>query len=141
MRDIVPFGRKGDFFPSFFRNFFDDDYFPAMSNMQENFRVDLKETDDNYLVEADLPGIKKEDIDIDFSNNYLIINAKREGTVEDKKEDYVRRERHYGEFRRRFYMDNVDESKIDATFNNGVLKITLPKLNKGNNKRRKIDIN
>lgn len=145
MFDLVPFRRnnltkRDDFFSPFLKSFFDDDFFTALSSMQGNFKVDLKETDENYLVEADLPGIKKEAIDIDFNNNYLVISAKRDESVEDKNENYVRRERHYGEFKRGFYIDNVDEDKIDASFNDGVLKIILPKLNKGNSKKRKIDI-
>lgn len=145
MFEMIPFRknnvtRRDDFFTPFFKNFFEDDFFTAMSNVQSNFKVDLKETEENYLVEADLPGIKKEAINVDFENNYLVITAKREDSVEDKKENYVRRERHYGEFKRSFYIDNVDENNINASFNDGVLKITLPKLAKGNDKKKKIDI-
>ncbi|QGU96261.1 Hsp20 family protein [Clostridium bovifaecis] len=145
MFDMIPFRRskltrREDFLSPFFKNFFDDDFFTALTNMQGSFKVDLKETEEDYLVEADLPGISKESIDIDFDNNYLVITAKRDDSVEDKKENYVRRERHYGELKRSFYIDNVDESKITASFNDGVLKVTLPKLSKGNEKRRKIDI-
>ncbi|NLK97046.1 MAG: Hsp20/alpha crystallin family protein [Epulopiscium sp.] len=145
MFEMMPFrrnhlNRKDDFFSPFFKNFFEDDFFPTMHYMQGNFNVDLKETDDDYQIEADLPGIKKGDIDIDFSNNYLTISAKRNEAIEDKNENYVRRERHYGEFKRSFYIDNVDETKIDASFKDGVLKVVLPKLNKGKTNRRKIDI-
>lgn len=145
MFDMVPFRKnnlikRDDFFSPFLKNFFNDDFFSMVNDVQGSFKVDLKETEDNYLVEADLPGIEKEAIDIEFNNNYLVISAKRDESIEDKKENYVRRERHYGEFKRSFYIDNVDESKIDASFNSGVLKITLPKLNKGNDKKRKIDI-
>jgi HSP20 family protein len=145
MFDIVPFrrnnlSRRDDFFSPLFKSFFDDDFFTTMSTMRGNFKADLKETDENYIVEADLPGIKKEAIDIEFHNNYLVISAKRDETTEDKKENYVRQERHYGEFKRSFYIDNVDENKIDASFADGVLKITLPKLNKGMEQKRKINI-
>jgi HSP20 family protein len=145
MFEMIPFGknnlsRRDDFFSPFLKNFFDDDVFTAMGGLQGSFKVDLKETDANYLVEADLPGIKKEAISIDYDNNYLTVRAKRDESIEDKQENYVRRERHYGELRRSFYIDNVDESKITAAFNDGVLKITLPKLNKGIDKKRKIDI-
>ncbi|WP_027625953.1 heat shock protein Hsp18 [Clostridium lundense] len=145
MFDMIPFRKnnltgRDDLFSPFLKNFFDDDLFSMMHSLQGNIKVDLKETDENYLVEADLPGIKKEAIDIEFNNNNLIISAKRDDSLEDKNENYVRRERHYGEFKRSFYIDNVDESKIYASFNDGVLKITLPKLNKGTNQKRKIDI-
>jgi HSP20 family protein len=146
MFDMIPFrknnlSKRDDFFSPFLKDLFDDDFFSVMNHVHGNFKVDLKETDENYLVEADLPGIKKEAIDIDFHNNYLVISAKRDESMEDKKENYVRRERHYGEFKRSFYIDNVDEDKIQASFNDGVLKIILPKLTKGNDKKRKIDIN
>jgi len=100
----------------------------------------LKETEDNYLVEADLPGVKKENINIEFHNGNLTISAKRDETVEDKKENYVRRERHYGEFKRSLYIKNVDENKINASFNDGVLRVTLPKLEKGPDSRKRINI-
>lgn len=146
MFEMVPFRknhgltRGDDFFSPFLKNFFSDDFFSIMNDMNGSFRVDLKENDDNYVVEADLPGIKKEAIDIDYNNNYLTISAKRDDALEEKKENYVRRERHYGEFQRSFYIDNVDENKIDASFSDGVLRITLPKLQKGSIKRRKINI-
>ncbi|NLW23590.1 MAG: Hsp20/alpha crystallin family protein [Tissierellia bacterium] len=145
MSDLIPFGRNSldrldDFFPSLFKNFFDNNFLTMMSNIQGNFRVDVKETENEFIVEADLPGIKKEAIEIVYHNNYLVINAKREEGLEEKKENYVRRERHYGEFKRSLYLDNVDEDKIDASFKDGVLRITLPKLNKDNKKGRRIDI-
>ncbi|MCR2044115.1 heat shock protein Hsp18 [Anaerosalibacter massiliensis] len=145
MFDVTPFrknnlGKGENFVPSYFRDFFDDDFFSLRNYLQGNLKVDLKETSENYLIDADLPGIKKEDINIDFHNNYLVISAKRNESTEDKKENYIRRERHYGEFKRSFYIDNVDESKISASFNDGVLKIILPKINNGDDKKRKINI-
>lgn len=133
------FNRKDDFLTPLLNNLFDNDFFNAMSN-RGNFRADLKETNDSYLVVADLPGVKKGDIDIEFQNDNLVITAKRDESVEDSKESYVRRERHYGEFRRSFYIDNVDEDKIKAKFEEGVLRIHLPKLTKDDENKRKINI-
>ena len=149
MFEMVPFrknnnmAKRGDYFDQMFNNFFDDDFFSPMSTMNfmgNNFRVDLKEKDNQYVVEADLPGISKDSINIDYYNNYLTISAKREDNAEDNDENYVRRERRYGEFKRCFYIDNIDESKIDATFKDGVLKVSIPKLEKGKDNKRKIDI-
>ena len=144
MFGIVPFrnnhlSKGDDYFTPFLKNFFEDDFFSSINTLG-GFKADLKEDDNSYLVEADLPGIKKEAIDIDFNNNYLTISAKRDDSMEEKKENYVRRERHYGEFRRSFYIDNVDENNIDASFNDGVLKVSLPKIKKGYDEKRKIDI-
>jgi len=77
------------------------------------------------------------------ANYVLILSLKTEKwqkSLENKKENYVRRERDYGEFKRSFYIDNADENKIDDSFNNGVLKITIAKTNQDNNKRKKIEI-
>ena len=144
MFDMTPFkkdslNRKDDFLTPLLNNLFDNDFFNAMSN-RGNFRADLKETNDSYLVVADLPGVKKGDIDIEFQNDNLVITAKREEATEDNKESYVRRERHYGEFRRSFYIDNVDEDKVEAKFEEGVLRIHLPKLTKDDENKRKINI-
>lgn len=147
MFEMIPFRKhnslaKGsDYFDQFFSNFFNDDFLAPMNFAGNAFKVDLKETDNDYTIEADLPGIKKEDINIDYSNNYLTISAKKDEFTEDTtNEKYVRRERHFGEFKRAFYIDNVDENSIDASFTDGVLKLTLPKQNKGNNPKRRIDI-
>ena len=148
MFDLVPFRRnnsvtkRGDLFDSFLDGFFNDDFpsLTGLSSMSSNFKVDLKEDEKSYIIEADLPGIAKENIDLSFSNNYLTISANRNETVEDKAENYVRRERRYGEFKRAFYMDNGDENNIEASFKDGVLKITVPKLNNPDSNIKKIDI-
>jgi HSP20 family protein len=147
MFDMIPFRKdnsmsRGDEFEKFMKSFFNNDFSPVGMNVfGRDFKVDLKENDDSYLVEADLPGVNKDDINLSFKNNYLTISAKRENSREDKKEDFVRRERNYGEFKRSFYIDNVDDQKIDASFEDGVLKIELAKSEKGRNRGRKIDIN
>ncbi|WP_333860939.1 heat shock protein Hsp18 [Clostridium sp.] len=147
MFDMVPFKRnnsirKGDDVENFFNSFFNNDFLtPFNMNLFNNgLKVDLKETDTSYLIEADLPGIKKDAIDLSFNNNYLTISAKRDDTVEDNKENFIRQERRYGEFKRSFYIDNVDEKNINASFEEGVLKIELPKLEKGKGNSNKIEI-
>ncbi|UZQ48599.1 heat shock protein Hsp18 [Clostridium kluyveri] len=147
MFDMVPFRknnsiRRGDDAENFFNSFFNNDFLtPFNMNLFNNgLKVDLKETDTSYLIEADLPGIKKDAIDLNFDNNYLTISAKRDDTIEDNKENFIRRERRYGEFKRSFYIDNVDEKNITASFEEGVLKIELPKLEKGKGTNNKIEI-
>lgn len=146
MFDLVPFRRnnllkRGDSFNEMLNSFFEDDFFTGLNSLGSSFKVDLKETEDQYIVVADLPGINKDGVDVYYENNYLTISAKREDSIEDKKENYVRRERSYGEFRRSFYVDNIDDNSINASFNNGVLQVSMNKLDKSNFNRRKIDIN
>jgi HSP20 family protein len=145
MSEITPLGknspgRRDDFFSLFFKNFLDDDFFPAVNGWRGGFRVDVKETGESYLVEADLPGIQKDSIGISYENGCLTIGAKRDEQTESENEDYVRRERHYGEFKRHFLINNVDEGRIDASFKDGVLKIILPKLYRDADQKKQIDI-
>ncbi|MCY6356354.1 heat shock protein Hsp18 [Clostridium sp. ZS2-4] len=130
---------KNNYADTFVDEFFNSDFFsPALMN--NTFNVDVKETENSYLIEADLPGVNRESIDLEYENNYLTISATRNDTVEEKQHNYVRRERRYGEFKRSFYVDDVEENGIDAIFNDGVLKITLPKHEKERSNKRKIDI-
>ncbi|WP_138205270.1 heat shock protein Hsp18 [Haloimpatiens lingqiaonensis] len=145
MFDLVPFRKnnmmkRDDYFNKFFDNFFKDDFFASNDFMGNSFKVDVKETDDSYTMEAELPGITKDAINIEYTNNYLTICAKKENTVEDTSSNYVRREISYGEFKRSFYVDNVDDQAIKAEFSNGILKIALPKKEKGNNNIKRIEI-
>lgn len=133
MFNLIPFGKnhpmekREDFFNQVFDNFFREDFFAPLAKIGNDFRVDLKEVEDSYLIEADLPGVKKEDIALQYANNYLTITAKRHFNQEMKEDNYLRRERRYGEFQRSFYIGNVQEDKVDAEFKDGVLTITLPK--------------
>ncbi|MGI6712519.1 MAG: heat shock protein Hsp18 [Bacillota bacterium] len=144
MFDIVPF-KKGGWLSKgedFFDNFFDKDFFATIpfEKMGFSFRVDLKETENAYQIEADLPGVNKDSINIEFKNNYLTISAKREEKIEEKTENYIRKERKYGELKRKFYVDDVDEDNIKAYFTDGVLKVELPKANKEKGSTKKIEI-
>ncbi|ABK61385.1 MULTISPECIES: heat shock protein Hsp18 [Clostridium] len=144
MFEMIPFRNHGnlrrreDFFNNLFDNFFNDDFFPK--TMNNGFNVDVRDTENAYLVEADLPGMKKENLDLYYENGYLTISAKREDSIEDKDDEnnYVRRERHYGEFKRSFFINDIDEDNIEANFENGVLKLVLPKKNNRNQKRIEI---
>lgn len=92
-------------------------------------RTDVKEKDNNYIIEIDLPGYEKEDIQIEMENGYLKINAKTcKETNNDESEKYIHRERFYGECSRSFYVgENLKEEDIKAAFKNGILTLTVPK--------------
>ena len=109
-----------------FDNFFNDD-FTAAFNGSNDIKADVRETNEAYLVEAELPGVNKEDLRLDYDNNYLTISAMKNETFEDRQDNYLRQERHYGQIARSFYFDNVDKNQIQARFQNGVLDIILPK--------------
>ena len=130
MFELQPFRKsaltKKDFFTSFFDRMFDDD-FNLIRPFGSSFDVDVREKDNAYLVDADLPGFKKEAVKVSYHDNYLTISAKRDDEIKEEKKDYIRHERSKGEVWRQFYIENVDEDKIEAEFTNGVLKLVLPK--------------
>ena len=93
------------------------------------FKTDITDEGDHYVLEADLPGFDKKDIRLDISDNTLTINAERHSEHEekDKKQKYVRVERSYGKYSRQFDVSSVNIEDIKAKYENGVLKLTLPK--------------
>ena len=93
------------------------------------FKVDVTESDKAYSVVAEIPGAKKEDIDVTVDRGTVMISAKVERTSEEKEgERIIRSERYSGTMQRMFTLDAaVDENKVDATYENGLLRVTLPK--------------
>lgn len=128
--------------PSIFSNNFFDDFFDFPTELQRRsqpvrlmqpmhmMRTDIRETDKGYELDVDLPGYKKDELKLSVDKGYLTIEAaKTESKKEDKKDgSYLRRERFYGSMSRTFYVgDDVVESDIKAAFDNGILKLSLPK--------------
>ena len=106
---------KGGALSDFFNDFFNDDFLSPMGigiDMSK-FNADVRETENEYLVCAELPGVNKNDINLDFKNNNLIITAKREEVHDDSKDSYIRKERSYGQFSRSFYFDNVSKIRFE----------------------------
>ncbi|QOP42720.1 Hsp20/alpha crystallin family protein [Sulfurimonas sediminis] len=103
--------------------------------------VNTREGADAYYIELDLPGIKKEDVEISVDKNILTIKGKREVKKEEEKEDYYRIESAYGTFSRSFTLpEKVDSENIRATGENGVVEITIPKLKVEKDTTKKIEI-
>ena len=134
MFGLIPFRTHntkevGGTFADFISDFFNDDFFSPMGMLDgmSKFSADVRETDNEYLVSAELPGVNKEDIKLDYKDNNLIIRARRQEVHDDSRDSYIRKERSYGEFSRAFYLDNVNKEGIRAKFENGELKIILPK--------------
>lgn len=114
--------------------FFGDHTQPVM------FRTDVKENENAYIVESDLPGINREDIDVNIGDGILTVKAERKYEDSDETGGYIRRERAYGSFERSFNISDIDVDKIDAEFKNGVLTLTLPKKVIEEPKSRKLEI-
>lgn len=111
-----------------FENVFSETMTPLFSSMAPSFRVDVSEDENSIFIDADMPGLKKEDVKISMDEDVLTICAERTHEEEEKKKDYHRIERSYGSMSRSFTVgENVDADNIDAGYDNGVLHIVLPK--------------
>lgn len=133
--DMRPFNNsffdinQGDFFKDLGRQVFNQSPFSS-----SNITADIKELDNAYVVEAELPGMNKENINLTFENNILTIEGKQ--SIENKEEDeegrVIRRERSYSNVRRQFTFNGVDQTAIKASYDNGMLNVTLPKSEQDN---------
>ena len=123
--------RRNNLFPSFadefsqsLNNLFDNDWDTKMTIPA----VNVTENNNGYNITVAAPGMKKEDFRIDVNGRQLTISAETEQNKEDKEVDYTRREYNYSSFSRSFTLpDGVNEDKIAATYENGILKLSLPK--------------
>ena len=122
--------------PSIFRkgfidDVFEDDFFGDNLKKQSSFgKTDIKELKDNYLLEIELPGFNKEDIKAEINNGYLIVTAAHNENKDEKDKEgkYIRKERYSGHCTRSFYVgENLKEEDIKGKFENGILKLEVPK--------------
>ncbi len=101
--------------------------------------IEVLDRKDSIMVRAEMPGMQKEDIDVSVMGDTMTISGERRQEAEAKEEDYYRREMSYGKFSRSITLPtSVDAEKIEATYENGILEINLPKIEKA--KARKIEV-
>ena len=114
---------------------FEDDFFgkrnPLYGKKAKNMmKTDVKEHETGYEVDIDLPGFKKDELNLDLTDGYLTISASKglDKDEEDKKGKYIRKERYAGSMSRSFYVgDGITEDDIKAKYENGILKLSIPK--------------
>ena len=159
-RELIPFGRErrsvpvqrggGDPMEGFQREMnrlFDDFFRPTpFGGTQWPFggampRVDVEETDGEYQVSAELPGIDEKDVNLTLADNVLTIHGEKKAEREEKDKNYYLSERSFGSFRRAIPLPTeVDEEKVEAFFKNGVLTVRLPKSPEAKAKARRIEV-
>ncbi len=121
---IVTRNNGRDFFEEAFEDFFKPVCFTKSSH---NMKTDIKETEKAFEFEIDMPGFKKEEIEISLENGYLTVSAQKNDKEEkDNKNNYIRRERSVS-VSRSYYVDDVEKDKIKAKYENGILNIFVPK--------------
>jgi len=150
MFGLVPFGRRANQLAarnslfdveSFIDDFFNEPFAPGFFTSFQPIRADIRETDKEYIIEADLPGVRKEDIKLELRDGILTIGVEKNEQIDEKRDNYIRKERRYGSFCRSFSVDGVRQEDVTASYKDGVLTVNLPKSEEVKKKTHRIDIN
>ena len=160
MRDLIPWARKTNRVPMLYQDEQASLFLPLHREMNRLFdetirsfdmssmfmrtaswpNVEISETDKEYRVSADVPGLEEKDVEVLFSDGVLTIRGEKKSEVEDKERQFS--ERFYGSFERQIPLgDEIEEDKVEASFKSGVLTVTLPKTAKAQAKVKRIAIN
>jgi len=135
--------RDFDHLTNRFQRFFDE--FPVFSGYDKDSfspRIDISENDKTILIDAEIPGVKKENLKITLQDNILTIEGEKKKVTEDEEKNYYREERTFGKFKRSFTLPvEVDSDKVDAKFEDGTLAIKLNKIEPKQAKERLIELN
>ena len=113
--------RKFDLFEDMFKD-------PFFKGENKLMKTDIKENENNYIIDIEMPGYDKENIKIEVEDGYLNVFASINEDKDNSEGEYLRKERYYGECSRSFYVgDNIEVEDVKANFKNGILKLTVPK--------------
>ena len=147
MPALVPFNRKNamlrtngfDDFYNMIDDFFSNSPSTKRNLINDTFKIDVKENEQAFSIEAELPGIKREDISIELHDGVLSIAVQHDEKKEEKTDLYIHRERRFGSMQRSIRLGEINESEVSAKFEDGVLNIKVPKA-QNQEIRRKIEI-
>jgi len=142
---ISPFERMEEMFDEFFRRPFGHSFWPALPRMVEAIEpgvsVDIYEEGENVIVKSDLPGMTKDDIEVNLTGDTITLSGERKKEEKIEKKNYFRMERSYGSFKRTFALPmEVQTDKATASFKNGVLEVRIPKTEAAKKQEHKIKI-
>ena len=148
MAGLIPFNRKnsnlsrGTDFGNFYNiidDFFNDGFMPSRNLLKDTFKIDIEEKDNEYVISAELPGIKKDEIDLNIDGDNLCISINRSEETKDEGKNFIHRERRSSSMSRRIGLAGAKLDEIKAKLDEGVLSVTVPKDVKESS-TRKIDI-
>ena len=131
MAGLIPFNRRNELATRNMYNMMDDFFNDAWpfrrSLVNDTFKVDVQESDSAYTIEAELPGVQKEEINLSLDDGRLSISVERSEDVNKDGSNYIHRERHYSSMQRALYLGDAANESVEASLNDGVLKIVVPK--------------
>ena len=143
MANLIPYGRGSrglsttgfeDFY-NMLDDFFTDPWFSGRG-VREGFKLDVQRTDKDYLIEAELPGVNKDEVSLDLRDGTLSIAVNREESKNEENKNYIHRERRVSSMSRSVYLGDVDADAVSAKLDNGVLKVSVPIKTPVDNSRR-----
>lgn len=144
MVGLIPFNRKlndlinigFDDFSNILDDFFTGNWLVQRSSAADTFKIDIQDNDTEYIIEAELPGVKKEDIEITLNEDRLNISVKKEEVSEDKSKKFIHRERKYAQMSRSILLSDSNDEEIQAKLEEGVLTIKVPKKKQADTSKR-----
>lgn len=148
MSGLVPFNNKNqsalksskkDFFNDMLEDFFTDNWFMPRNLMSDTFKIDVEDKENEYLIYAELPGVKKEELTLNFDDGRLTISINHEENAKEERKNYIHRERRISSMSRSIYLDRVETDNVEAKLENGILSIKVPKTKK-KDESKKIEI-
>lgn len=144
-RDMSPVRSQSQMPSEFLRHFWganllDDVFNNSLMPFWNSMRTDIKETEHAFLLEVDMPGFSKENIQVEYHEGILTITARVDEDHQEKDYQLIRQERRLGRMSRSYHLDGIDEDQIQAVYRDGVLRLLVPKSSDNNNYRKQIDI-
>lgn len=121
-------GRNYNDFYSIIDSFFDDSFWDGRNLQKDTFKVDIKDEEDHYLIQADLPGVEKKEVNLQFEKDTLTISVERKEEENTENNNFIHRERRVTSMMRSMQLKGIDENSIDAKLDNGVLTVKAQKM-------------
>jgi HSP20 family protein len=140
MFDLVPFDNRSGSIFDYFDQVMNNGFFGGPNTECAPCRTDILDQGDKFVLKADMPGFKKEDIKIGIDGDVLTLSAEHQEEVNDSRKNFVRKERKYGALSRSFDIQGIEANKISASYQDGVLTLELPKIVETKPSSRKIEI-
>jgi len=137
------FGDIGDFVDSFFNDSLVSPFLSGVNSLRNEFstmKADIKETENEFIIDIEVPGVKKENIKLDLKDDILSVLVEQNEEVNEERDNYIRKERKYGSCSRSFYVPDIKHEAISAKYSDGILTVNLPKAEEVKQKNRKINI-
>lgn len=128
MKKLLP-TRREEMFSNLFEKKMETDIFDKVLGEFHYPQVDIKDKNDHYEIEIDVPGFSKDEITVEYKNHYLQIHGEKNQNKESTEEDghYIRKERTHSSFKREFYVGEIESKAIEGSFKDGLLMINVPK--------------